>query len=652
MRPASVGIFALLSTFIVAFTATGVSAASDRMTIRSHPDVGGKCIDVPYAQFSPGMRVQMWTCNGGASQAFSHNDQSQQLQIGGLCVEAWGRGDPQDGVGLGTCDGKPNQQWRMQASGNYYQIIGTNGLCLEVRYGAKDDGAALDLMTCDATRAQRLWVVIDGHAETPTAEKAANESRSTAQGQTFLGCFKDNVKPEDLGPDAFAERSDNLTGARCVATCRAGGYRFAATQNGSACICGNVYGFSGAADNCDLRCSGNRAEACGGFNANSIYAANELPVESASSPFVGTWMSNRGPYTFVAEGTQIGGWFQHGSSEKGSLTDGRYDPATRQLRIASNQEWNGERATLTLTLAPTGRTMMGTYQQSNGSGSPVAMQLALRGDPPSAAAARPHGMTVSNKPRIEVLPVLFIPSDATWVTQRDIDLYSYLIFAHLELVQQHYKAALKTDTFKISSEPMFVYRAEHNDAYYRGGPNTAEILRARHQDRYSTNNIFLIVYVRATPRTAGMPIFAGGRTFNGAPNAGGGSLELELTAVLYDDALGFQAALIHELGHTFGMVHPDAYGYDMHTNGSNMSYNEKSGGRGLNPAMFGQFNPEEFFTMGQNKRVFPDFSYVPAVHNPSGKKFHPVYFGCMNDEIGTRRGAHGNVCTGYPCPCP
>jgi hypothetical protein len=231
MRLASVGIFALLSTFIVAFTATGVAAASDRMTIRSHPDVGGKCIDVPYAQFSPGMRVQMWTCNGGASQTFSHDDQSQQLQIGGLCVEAWGRGDPQDGVGLGTCDGKPNQQWRMQASGNYYQIIGTNGLCLEVRYGAKDDGAALDLMMCDATRAQRLWVV-DGHAEASTAEKAANESRSTAQGQTFLGCFKDNVKPEDLGNDAFAERSDNLTGARCVATCRARGYRFAATQNG------------------------------------------------------------------------------------------------------------------------------------------------------------------------------------------------------------------------------------------------------------------------------------------------------------------------------------------------------------------------------------------------------------------------------------
>jgi len=219
-------------------------------------------------------------------------------------------------------------------------------------------------------------------------------------------------------------------------------------------------------------------------------------------------------------------------------------------------------------------------------------------------------------------------------------------------VQRHYKARLKTDTFKISSEPLFVYHAEHDDAHYRDGPSTPEILRARHQDRYSSNNIFVIVYVRAKPREAGMKIFAGGRTFNGAPNTGGGSLELELTNILYDDSPGFQAALIHELGHTFGMVHPDAYGYDIHNNGSNMSYTKGQGGRGLNPSMFGRFNPEEFYTMGQNKRVFPDFQYIPAVHNPTGKKFQPVYFGCMSDEIGMRRKARGKFCTGYPCPCP
>ncbi len=636
---AILGIFS--SAFISAFTPTAALAASEQTSIRSHPDAGGKCVDVPYGKFLTGMRVHMWTCNGGVTQTFSYDNATRQLQIGGLCVESWGRGDAQDSVGLAACNGNPNQEWRMEASGNYHQIIGTNGLCLEVRYGVREDDAPLDIITCDATRPQRLWIVTITRPTLPAVT-------STAAGQTFLGCFRDNGRQTDLGNDAFAFHSDNMTGAQCVATCRARGFRFAGTQNGSSCVCGNGYGFSGAAGNCNVPCNGNSAEACGGFNANSIYAANES-FDFGSPPFAGTWLSDRGPHTVVAEGEQIHGWFQHGPGERGSLTNGRYDAATRRLTIESYQEWNGERATLTLTIAPTGRTMNGTYRQPNGSSSPLVMQLVLRGDPPSATVARPHGMAVSNKPRIEVLPVLYIPSDATWVTQRDIDLYSYLIFAHLELAQAHYKARLKTDTFKISSEPLFVYRAPHDDA---DGPSVAEILRARHQDRYSSNNIFVVVYVHAKPRAAGKKALGVGRTFNGAPNTGGGSLELELTAVTYDDYPGFNAALIHELGHTFGLVHPDLYGYDLGTNGSNMSYNPKSGGHFMNAPMFGQFNPEEYYTLGQNKRVFPDFQYIAAVHNPTGKKFRPVYFGCMNDEIGMRRNANGKVCTGWPCPCP
>jgi len=131
------------------------------MVIQSHPDVGARCIDVPHGQIVRGMHLQMWNCNNGAAQTFSYDDTNQQLTIGNLCVESWGRGDPQDAVGLGSCNGGANQHWKMVASKDYYQIIGINNRCLELRYGVKDNGAPLDMMDCDANRAQRLWALIE-----------------------------------------------------------------------------------------------------------------------------------------------------------------------------------------------------------------------------------------------------------------------------------------------------------------------------------------------------------------------------------------------------------------------------------------------------------------------------------------------------------
>jgi PDZ domain-containing protein len=51
----------------------------------------------------------------------------------------------------------------MTASGNYSQIAGTNGLCLEPRNGAKENGAPLDLAKCDGSKTDQLWVL-----KTPT----------------------------------------------------------------------------------------------------------------------------------------------------------------------------------------------------------------------------------------------------------------------------------------------------------------------------------------------------------------------------------------------------------------------------------------------------------------------------------------------------
>ncbi len=90
----------------------------------------------------------------------------------------------------------------------------------------------------------------------------------------YLGCYKDQGDPtgtrgRDLNGFVFNDR--NMTTGRCVSECRARGFAYAGTQYGSWCFCGNSYGKSGHANNCNMACSGNSGEICGGPWANSIY---------------------------------------------------------------------------------------------------------------------------------------------------------------------------------------------------------------------------------------------------------------------------------------------------------------------------------------------------------------------------------------------
>ena len=162
------GLSALLMIACALLLPTVSGAATYRMVIQGHPDTGGKCVDVPYGEFARGMRIQMWDCTYSGSQIFSYDDDSQELKIGVRCVESWGRGDPQDAVGLGACTGKPNQRWRVVASGQYYQIIGVNNRCLDLRYGVKENGASLQILACGEGNVAQLWALVEAK---PTFEK-------------------------------------------------------------------------------------------------------------------------------------------------------------------------------------------------------------------------------------------------------------------------------------------------------------------------------------------------------------------------------------------------------------------------------------------------------------------------------------------------
>ena len=109
---------------------------------------------------------------------------------------------------------------------------------------------------------------------TMATTQPANSPSSRPFAVRYAGCFRDQGDPGGTaGRDlSGAVRQDaTMTTQMCASECRARGYVYAGTQAGTWCFCGNHYGATGTASNCDMSCGGNTGEKCGGAWANSVY---------------------------------------------------------------------------------------------------------------------------------------------------------------------------------------------------------------------------------------------------------------------------------------------------------------------------------------------------------------------------------------------
>jgi choice-of-anchor C domain-containing protein len=96
---------------------------------------------------------------------------------------------------------------------------------------------------------------------------------------TFIGCYKDQGDPfgtngRDL--NGFMFKSDKMTPKKCIDLCSQKGFKYAGVQYSSYCFCGNSYGKYGVANNCNMKCSGDQNQICGGTWANSVYLATNI----------------------------------------------------------------------------------------------------------------------------------------------------------------------------------------------------------------------------------------------------------------------------------------------------------------------------------------------------------------------------------------
>lgn len=109
----------------------------------------------------------------------------------------------------------------------------------------------------------------------------------------YAGCFTDSTSARSLAHSMVTSG----TVESCLQTCAAAGYTIAGLEYGGECWCDQVASVTmktAPATACNMACSGNSAETCGGSNALSIYNSTTLAPSSLQTavggwPYSGCW---------------------------------------------------------------------------------------------------------------------------------------------------------------------------------------------------------------------------------------------------------------------------------------------------------------------------------------------------------------------------
>lgn len=253
--------------------------------------------------------------------------------------------------------------------------------------------------------------------------------------------------------------------------------------------------------------------------------------------------------------------------------------------------------------------------------------------------------------RVRVLPLAFVPTDQQPPSAEQ----QRLLLKHLEWAQRRYREMLNGDTFEVEKDQVDIVRGTHPLDYYRqtrerGAPDIVAELLAHYQvSRFECPYVFCIMLMNSKDSFPE----GGGRTINGGMNTGGGMMYIASGELTRNEH--YQATLQHELGHAFGLPHPDVYGYDIKTNASVMSYNPAHHNKGFMPsATPGRLIPEDRRALAMNDRVFArtefdsrkdvprDYSLSKSIiplgpmELPGLPDFHPLVTTTAGEKLGSK----------------
>ncbi|KIM95067.1 hypothetical protein OIDMADRAFT_149202 [Oidiodendron maius Zn] len=193
--------------------------------------------------------------------------------------------DPSSPRGLLYDSGLPTQNMTVEicvafCKGNEYKYAGLEyyGECF---CGASVNGVQLPESSCSYPCTGNASEICGGNDiisiyQDPTFPAVDNTTISDYQ---LLGCYSEGTSGRSLAWRQDQLSTSSLTVEECLFACKDGGYDYAGVEFAQECYCGVVLGNGTTlidSSTCDMACTGDSSEICGGSSALDLYVATDL----------------------------------------------------------------------------------------------------------------------------------------------------------------------------------------------------------------------------------------------------------------------------------------------------------------------------------------------------------------------------------------
>ncbi|MFD0443099.1 ricin-type beta-trefoil lectin domain protein [Streptomyces indonesiensis] len=106
----------------------------------------GRCLDINNSTTANGTQAQLWDCNGGSNQRWTHTDGKQLVVYGNKCLGSSGQTGNGTPATIWDCSGQADQQWNINPDGTITAV--QSGLCLDANGQGTANGTKVQLWSC------------------------------------------------------------------------------------------------------------------------------------------------------------------------------------------------------------------------------------------------------------------------------------------------------------------------------------------------------------------------------------------------------------------------------------------------------------------------------------------------------------------------